>query len=89
MTQSQAWLAGGTLGLTSLMLLGLWALVWTNRKSGAEVVLLGVPTGEVAVSLGSIGLVAALAFSGVFDAKIAGTLLGAHVGYHAAASRRR
>ncbi|SDD72042.1 hypothetical protein SAMN05444580_10658 [Rhodococcus tukisamuensis] len=51
--------------------------------------LLGVPTGEVAVSLGSIGIVATLAFSGVLDAKIAGTLLGAHVGYHAAASKRR
>ncbi len=71
------------------MLLALWALLWTNRKSESELLLLGVPTGEVAVSLGSIGIVAALAFSGVFDAKIAGTLLGAHVGYHAAASKRR
>ena len=89
MTQSQAWLAGGTLGLTSLMLLALWALVWTHRKSEAEVLLLGVPPGEVAVSLASIGFVAALAFSGALDMRIAGTLLGAHVGYHAAASKRR
>jgi hypothetical protein len=89
MTQSQTWLAGLTLGLTSLMLFALWALVWSHRKSEAEVLLLGVPTGEIAVSLGSLGVVAALAFSGVFDAKIAGTLLGAHVGYHAAASKRR
>lgn len=89
MTPSQPWLAGGTLGLTFFMLLALWALVWTRRKGEAEVLVLGVPTGEVAVSLGSIGLVAALAFGGVIDARIAGTLLGAHVGYHAAASRRR
>ena len=34
-----------------------------------------------AVSLGSIGIVAALAFSGVLDAKIAGTLLGAVEAY--------
>jgi hypothetical protein len=46
-------------------------------------------TGEVAVSLGTIGTVAALTFSGILEMQIAGTLLGAHVGYHAAASKRR
>jgi hypothetical protein len=75
--------------LTFLMVLALWVLMWGNRNREGEMVLLGVPAGEVLVSLGSIGLVAALTFSGILDAKIAGTLLGAHVGYHAAASRRR
>lgn len=89
MTLSQTCLAGGAVALTFVMLLGIWALVWTRRSSEAEVLLLGVPTGEVAVSLVSVGIVAALAFSGIFDARIAGTLLGAHVGYHAAASKRR
>jgi hypothetical protein len=36
----------------------------------------------------SLGLIVALAFSGYLDVKIAGTLLGAHLGYHAAASGR-
>jgi hypothetical protein len=88
MSANSGWLAGGTLGLTLLMLLGLWVLAWTRQDSAVEVNLLGVPAGQVAVSLGSIGITAALAFRGVLDAQIAGTLLGAHVGYHAAAFRR-
>ena len=68
------------------MVLALWVLVWANRNREAEMVLVGVPAGEVLVSLGSIGLVAALTLSGILDANIAGTMLGAHVGYHAAAA---
>jgi hypothetical protein len=89
MTSCQAWLTGGTLVLTFAMLLGLWALVWSQRRSGSEVTLLGVPAGEVVTSLGTLGVVGALAFSGVLDSKIVGALLGAHIGYHAAASRRQ
>jgi hypothetical protein len=65
------------------------AILVANQKAGGEVSLLGVPTGEVVVSFLSIGLIAALTFTGSLDMRIAGTLLGAHVGYHAAASRRR
>jgi len=75
--------------LTLLMVLALWALIWTKQSSANEPPPPGVPTGELLVSLASVGLIAALTFSGILDAKIAGTLLGAHVGYHAAASKRR
>jgi hypothetical protein len=91
MTPGQAWLAAGTLGLTTVLALAVLALQRVGKKHNAEGPLLGVPTGEVLVSLLSLGLVAALTFTGGLDMKIAGTLLGAHVGYHAgtAASRRR
>jgi O-antigen/teichoic acid export membrane protein len=88
MTGSQAWLAGGTLAGTAVVVLAIWALVWNRRRTEAEVLLLGYPTGDVLVSLASLGVIGALAFSGFLDAKVAGTLLGAHLGYHAAASGR-
>lgn len=86
MTQSHPALAVGTLALTAVVVL---AVLVVNRKGGGDSSLFGVPTGEILVSFLSIGLVAALTFTGNLDMRIAGTLLGAHVGYHAAASRRR
>jgi hypothetical protein len=86
MTQSHPALAVGTLSLTAVIVL---AILVANHKAEGEVSLFGVPPGEVMVSFLSIGLVAALTFTGNLDMRIAGTLLGAHVGYHAAASRRR
>lgn len=70
------------------MLLAISALMWTGQATENKRLLLGVPLGEVLVSLATLGIVAALMFGGFLDKQIAGTLLGAHIGYHAAAARR-
>jgi hypothetical protein len=88
MTGTQVWLTGATLAGTAVVVLAIWALLWNRRRTETEVLLLGVPTGEILVSVASLGVTAALAFSGLLDPKVVGTLLGAHLGYHAATSGR-
>lgn len=89
MHHDEAWLAAGTLLLTAVLALTVLALARTNQKDGSDTLILGIPTGEILISLLSIGLVAALTFTGALGIRVAGTLLGAHVGYHAAAAKRR
>jgi len=88
MTGGQVGLTGATLAGTAVVVLAIWALVWNRRRTETEVLLFGHPAGEIMVSLASLGVIAALALNGVLDARIAGTLLGAHLGYHAAVSGR-
>jgi hypothetical protein len=96
MNHNSVWLAAGVLGLTAILALAVLALMRTNQKAGSGEqkdgsadLLLSVPTGEVVVSILSVGLVAALTFTDALDVRVAGTLLGAHVGYHAAAAAKR
>ncbi|OKH71774.1 hypothetical protein EB73_09840 [Mycobacterium sp. SWH-M3] len=86
MTNYQLWLTVGTLAGTAVVLLAIGALVWKHPASEKDGMILGVPAGELLVSLATLGVLAALLFSGLIDRQIAGTLLGAHIGYHAAAA---
>lgn len=88
MTHSEVWLTGATLAGTAVVVLAILTLLWSRPEPNTAALLFGVPPGEILMSLASLGLIVALAFSGYLDMKIAGTLLGAHLGYHAAASGR-
>lgn len=88
MTDRQYGLAAWTLVGTAIVLAAIWALVWPHRASEKEFLALGVPAGELFASLATLGVVAALMFSGILDKQVAGALLGAHIGYHAAVAGR-
>jgi hypothetical protein len=89
MHHDTTWLAAGALLLTAVLVLAVLALARSDQIDGRERLVLGVPTGELLVSLLSVGLVAALTFTDALDVRVAGTLLGVHAGYHAAAAKRR
>jgi len=89
MHHDTTWLAAGALLLTAVLVLAVLALARSDQNAGRERLVLGVPTGELLVSLLSVGLVAALTFTDALDVRVAGTLLGVHAGYHAAAAKRR
>lgn len=88
MTDRQFELTVGTLAGTAVVLLAILALIWVRRAPDKECLVFGVPAGELFGSLATLGVVTALLFSGTIDKQIAGTLLGAHIGYHAAAAGR-
>ena len=81
-------LAVGALVLTGIVALAVLAFACGGQKDNSEP-LLGVPVGVLVVSLLSVGLVAALTFTQALDMRVAGTLLGAHLGVHAGAAARR